>query len=96
LIGKGRELKVYDPNVNVAALVGTNREYVLGHIPHIARLLVDSVTEILDSCRTIVVANADPAFREPLAGLCRQHAVVDLVRGAHGIGAPGSYHGIAW
>jgi GDP-mannose 6-dehydrogenase len=96
LLGKGREVKVYDSNVRVGALIGTNREYIMQHIPHIARLLVDSVAEILGSCRTIVVANADPAFREPLMGLCRQHVVVDLVRGAHGMGAPGSYHGIAW
>src|SRR5690606_6094308 len=36
LIGKGFEVRIYDKNVNVARLVGANREYILNHIPHIA------------------------------------------------------------
>ena len=41
LIGKGYELAVYDANVRLASLLGANREYILTHIPHIERLLVD-------------------------------------------------------
>jgi GDP-mannose 6-dehydrogenase len=42
LIGKGYELRLYDRNVNLAALTGANRDYILNHIPHISRLMVST------------------------------------------------------
>jgi GDP-mannose 6-dehydrogenase len=39
LIGKGRELKVYDPHISMDSIYGANRNFVLNHIPHIGRLL---------------------------------------------------------
>jgi GDP-mannose 6-dehydrogenase len=39
LIGKGRDLKVYDPHISMENIYGTNRNFVLNHIPHIGRLL---------------------------------------------------------
>ena len=40
LIGKGYDLRIYDRNVNIAALVGANRDFILNRIPHISRLMV--------------------------------------------------------
>ena len=40
LIGKGFDVKLYDKNVNIAKLMGANREYILKVIPHIERLMV--------------------------------------------------------
>jgi GDP-mannose 6-dehydrogenase len=39
LIGKGRDLKVYDPHISLENIYGANRNFVLNHIPHIGRLL---------------------------------------------------------
>lgn len=47
LIGKGFEFRLYNRNVNLAALTGANRDYILNRIPHISRLMVDSVDEVL-------------------------------------------------
>ena len=35
LLGKGYELRLYDRNVQLASLVGANRDYILNRIPHI-------------------------------------------------------------
>ncbi len=46
LIGKGYELRIYDPNVTVTKLMGTNREYIDRVIPHLSRLLVWSLDQL--------------------------------------------------
>lgn len=39
LIGKGRDIRIFDPNVSLDSIYGTNRNYLLNSIPHIGRLL---------------------------------------------------------
>ena len=63
LIGKGYEVSIYDANVNLAKLVGANRDYILDQIPHISDLMVSSIEEVLDHARTLVIGNNDPEFR---------------------------------
>jgi GDP-mannose 6-dehydrogenase len=46
LLGKGYELKIYDPNVDAARLTGGNKEYIDSVIPHLSRLLVSSLEEL--------------------------------------------------
>jgi len=48
LLGKGYELRIYDPNVIAARLTGANKEYIDGVIPHLSRLLVRSLDELSD------------------------------------------------
>ena len=47
LLGKGYELKIYDPNVIAARLTGANKEYIDHVIPHLSRLLVPSLECLL-------------------------------------------------
>ncbi len=46
LIGKGRELKVYDPHIQLDQIYGSNRDYILNAIPHIGKLLTSGFTEV--------------------------------------------------
>ena len=39
LIGKGYDLKIYDPDVQTAELIGANKEYIERELPHIERLM---------------------------------------------------------
>jgi GDP-mannose 6-dehydrogenase len=41
LAGKGYGPWMYDQNINIARLVGANRDFILNHIPHISRMMVD-------------------------------------------------------
>jgi GDP-mannose 6-dehydrogenase len=100
LIGKGYELAIYDANVRLASLLGANREYILTHIPHIGRLLVDRVEQLCEQSEVIVLGAADPHIAALLAPLLQTKAVVDLVgllaeTTMHG-GTARGYEGIAW
>lgn len=47
LIGKGRDVRVYDPHIQLATIYGANRNYLFNAIPHIGRLLQESVGDLL-------------------------------------------------
>jgi len=96
LIGKGYDLRIYDRNVNLARLVGANREYILNRIPHIAALMVDSIDKAVDGADVIVIGNGDPEFHAvPDLMQSGQH-LVDLVRVTNAEIAGRSYDGICW
>lgn len=80
LIGKGYDLKLYDKNVNLAALTGANRDYILNHIPHISKLMVESMDEVLNHAETLVIGNSAEEFRGVPGNLKAGQVVVDLVR----------------
>ena len=94
LVGKGYDLKIYDPAVQLSALMGANRAYILDQIPHVAALMVDSMEEVVAHGDTIVIGNGTAEFVR-LRDLKRNgQAVVDLV-GMLGSGDEG-VHGICW
>ena len=64
LLGKGYDLRIYDKNVNIASLVGANRDFILNRIPHISKLMVSGIDDVLDHAQTVVIGNKDPGVRE--------------------------------
>ena len=47
LLGKGYEIRIFDPIINPAALVGTNRQYVETRLPHLQKILTRNVEDAL-------------------------------------------------
>src|ERR1700738_5302096 len=47
LIGKGRDVRIFDPHIRLAAIYGSNRNYILNAIPHIGRLLEASEDSLI-------------------------------------------------
>jgi GDP-mannose 6-dehydrogenase len=97
LLGKGYELRIYDKNVLMARLTGSNKEYIERQIPHLSRLLADSVDAVLDSSDVIVVGNAGPEFGEALTRCRPDQHVIDLVRvPVKQSDVKADYQGICW
>jgi GDP-mannose 6-dehydrogenase len=96
LLGKGHDLRIYDKNVNLASLVGANRDYILNRIPHISRLMVSGIDVVLDHAETIVIGNKDPEFRTVLEQLRPGQRLVDFVRITEQRSDDGRYEGICW
>ncbi|MEN3293812.1 MAG: GDP-mannose 6-dehydrogenase [Burkholderiales bacterium] len=80
LLGKGYELKLYDSNVKLAALMGANQDYIMNRISHISKLMTASMDEVLDFADTVVIGNNAPEFRDVASRLKSGQVVVDLVR----------------
>jgi GDP-mannose 6-dehydrogenase len=55
LIGKGRQIRVYDPHIRLEEIYGSNQRFVLAAIPHIANLLESKLENMLDWAEHIVV-----------------------------------------
>jgi GDP-mannose 6-dehydrogenase len=96
LLGKGYDLRIYDKNVNVATLIGANRDFILNRIPHISRLMVPSVEAVLEHAQTVVIGNRGPDFKEVQRRLHDDQCLVDLVRIGAQRSGDGKYDGICW
>lgn len=80
LIGKGRDVRVYDAHIQMDKIYGSNRDYILNAIPHIGRLLTGSFDEMAGWAEHLVVTQrpaADLAAKIRASG----KPVVDVARG---------------
>lgn len=98
LVGKGYDVRVYDPHVALSRIVGANRAYLHERLPHVSHLLRDDPSEVLDHAEVCIVGSKDPQVLEALDGLTPDHTVVDLVRMPDARARRGNprYHGLSW
>jgi GDP-mannose 6-dehydrogenase len=96
LLGKGYSLKLFDPNVSMARLLGANREYIQKMIPHICSLMTDSIDEVIDFSELIVIGTCDSAFAKIAGRLKAGQQVVDMVRIPELQAMGNGYDGINW
>ena len=80
LIGKGCDLRIYDRNVSMARLVGANRRYIEGEIPHISSLLCETPAEVVAHADVIVLGGRTPEAAAARAAAREDQVVIDLTR----------------
>ena len=96
LIGKGYDVRVYDRNVNIARLIGANKDYILNRIPHISRLMMESMEGVLEHGQVIIVGNGDAEFKTAPQRLREGQVIVDFARISAAASKEGHYDGICW
>jgi GDP-mannose 6-dehydrogenase len=96
LIGKGYDLRVYDRNVSLACLHGANRDYILNRIPHISRLMVPTIDDVLAHAETLVIGNASPEFADVPRRIGEGQTIIDFVRVSASRSIAGVYEGLCW
>ncbi|WJW75296.1 UDP-glucose/GDP-mannose dehydrogenase family protein [Thiohalobacter sp. IOR34] len=96
LLGKGYDIRLYDRNVKIASLVGANKDYILNHIPHISKLMVDDIDSVLEHAETIVIGNKAEEFRDIPERIAENQVIVDLVRISEKQSIANRYDGICW
>jgi GDP-mannose 6-dehydrogenase len=96
LVGKGVQLRIYDPIVNPERLIGANRRYIESHLPHLQEMLVSTPDAALNGARVAVVGTSDSATIRALVAARPEHVLdVHGRLGADAEALPG-YEGIAW
>jgi GDP-mannose 6-dehydrogenase len=96
LTGKGYDVRIYDRNVQVASLVGANRDFILNRIPHISRLMVDDLHAVLQHAETVVIGHKEAEFEKVPQLLRHGQSLVDFVRISKNGNENGAYDGICW
>jgi GDP-mannose 6-dehydrogenase len=61
LIGKGRDVRVFDPHIRLEEIYGANRNFVLNAIPHIAKLLQSDLDRMISEADYLVVTQKPSA-----------------------------------
>ena len=97
LIGKGYPIKIFDHDLQLARLTGTNREFIDREIPHIEKLLAASPEAALEGAEIIVVGHAPPDAAATIAAAHDDRRVIDL-QGIKALETLGRhvYEGICW
>jgi len=97
LIGKGYDLRIYDPEVNLSRLIGANKRFIEQSIPHIGNLMVTSAQAAIDHAHVLLVgAGTRELVDSVVKGVRADQEVVDLV------GLPReqlrctNYFGVSW
>jgi len=79
LLGEGRSLKIWDDNVSLGRLIGSNREYIEHAIPHIGSLLVNDLAQCLQEAEVVVIGTRGIRQDQLRPHLRPDHIVIDLV-----------------
>ena len=97
MIGKGLNLKIYDPEVRVSRLIGANKQYIDEAIPHIGDLMCESVEEAMSESSVVIVGLTDKDIISELFRLNRKDQyVLDLVGLENRDELAGECDGICW
>lgn len=95
LLGKGYEIKIYDKNVKISELTGTNKDFIESKIPHLQEFITDDLDYVIENSDVIVVTNKEKEFANILNKF-ENKIVLDLVRVWNDVNYNGHYEGIAW
>ena len=97
LIGKGLELMIYDPQVNVSRLIGANKRFIENSIPHIAGLMTENYIKLVEKCEILIVGIDDKEVLDSIKLYSRpEQMVLDLVKIPGWQELNSKYYGFCW
>jgi GDP-mannose 6-dehydrogenase len=95
LYGRGYDIRIYDPNIQVSKLTGANLQFVKSQLPHLTSLLTSDVNEVVDHAEVFVLGNRDEA-KSLLDIVQDDRPLIDLVRIDQARCSGDFYQGICW
>ena len=98
LMGEGLELRVWDEDVSLGRLAGSNRQYIEEVIPHIGSVLTADLERVMRGAEVVILGNKSANRDQVLRYLKPEHIVIDLVHldAARRLQGAWKYDGICW
>jgi GDP-mannose 6-dehydrogenase len=56
-MGKGYNLNIFDKNVTVSKLTGTNKDYIDKHIPHLSDLITANIDKVITLSEVLIITH---------------------------------------
>ncbi len=92
LLGEGRQVRIWDENVSLGRLIGSNRQYIEEVIPHIGSLLSASMEQVIQNSEVLVIATTgldlDQVRQKPAPGPNRNRSRKSREISAYGYCGP--------
>jgi GDP-mannose 6-dehydrogenase len=98
LIGEGCQISIWDKDVSLGRLTGSNRQYIEEVIPHIGSLLRADLEEVIANAEVVIIGTRS-ADQAQLSGFLRAgQVIIDLINldAAQRPKGAASYEGICW
>ena len=96
-IGKGLNLSIYDPEVNLSRLLGANKRYINESIPHIGEVMTDDCKKLIQENDIIIVGLDDDNLVKLLReNISPNQMVLDLVNIKDSDSLNCNYQGVCW
>lgn len=96
LLGRGYQLRIYDPALNLSALIGANKRVVDVQMPHLASLLKPDLATAIGERGVVVAAQKCASLPELSRCVTAQHAVIDVNGWPELRTLPAAYEGFCW
>jgi GDP-mannose 6-dehydrogenase len=98
LLGEGCELRIWDRDVSLGRLAGSNRQFIEETLPHIGLLLEPSLEKVIETAEVVVIGTKAVDKAELIRHLRTDHLVIDLVNldKARRLDDTPSCEGICW
>ncbi|QDV27318.1 nucleotide sugar dehydrogenase [Aureliella helgolandensis] len=95
LIGKGYDVRIYDPNVKYASIFGSNKDFIDIELPHLKSVLVES-EQALCHAEVLVYGHNAETYRKTIPMITPDQIVLDLANITSVDCVAGKYEGLYW
>src|SRR5437667_286414 len=98
LLGEGCQIRVWDQDVSLGRLAGSNRQYIEEVIPNIGSLLSSELDEVVRTAEVVIIGTKSVDGKQLSSYLGPNQVVMDLINldSSRRPESPASYQGICW
>lgn len=95
-LGRGYEVRIYDPQLNLSRLIGSNKRVIDEKMPHLASLLTGDLRTALGEQGALVVGHKCASIEELRSRVNSTHHLIDVNGWPELQELPAIYHGFCW
>ncbi|MEZ5300550.1 MAG: nucleotide sugar dehydrogenase [Verrucomicrobiales bacterium] len=96
LIGSGYRVRIYDPDLNLPLLIGSNEQSIRRRMPHLADLLKDDPAEAIGGAELVVAAQRCLPLHDLKSMLVPTQRLIDVNGWRELEDTPARYEGFCW